>query len=173
VRSQTLRADITQTGTDMVRRVFEEAIGTLAVRRPGRFRWDYREPYVQVIVADGREVWMYDEELMQVTVRELDQTLASTPAMLLSGGGDIREHSDLEELGEAGGMTWLGLVPHVRETEFESVRVGFRRGELAVMELVDGFGQTTRIEFRNMARNVSLDDDVFRFTPPPGADVIR
>lgn len=169
----TLRADFTQSVVDADGETLQQVSGTLAVRKPGRFRWDYREPYVQVIVADGQDLWMYDEELAQVTVRALDRTLASTPAMLLSGSGDLRAHSEVVALDGAGGLAWVGLVPHERDTEFEAVRIGFRGEELAVMELVDGFGQTTRIEFTGVARNVEIDDGVFRFVPPPGADVIR
>lgn len=170
---ETFRADFTQTVVDAEGRTLQEVRGTLAVRKPGRFRWDYREPYEQVIVADGREIWMYDAELGQVTVRPLDSTLASTPAMLLSGSGDLREHSGIEDLGESGGLAWIALLPRVRDTEFEAVRIGFLGVELAIMELVDGFGQTTRIAFTRVARNVEIDDGVFRFVPPPGADVIR
>ncbi|MFN2301304.1 MAG: outer membrane lipoprotein chaperone LolA [Gammaproteobacteria bacterium] len=170
---QTLRADFTQSVVDADGETLQQVSGTLAVRKPGRFRWDYREPFVQVIVADGEDLWMYDEELAQVTVRPLDSTLALTPAMLLSGSGDLRAHSDVITLDDASGLAWVGLVPHQSDTEFEAVRIGFRGDELAVMELVDGFGQTTRIEFTRVARNVEIDDGVFRFVPPPGADVIR
>lgn len=172
-RVRTLRADFEQTVVDANGREMDRTVGTLAVRRPGRFRWDYREPFVQAIVSDGTHIWMFDEELNQVTVRELDDTLASTPAMLLSGDGDLRAQSAVEDLGVRDGLAWVGVAPQVRDTEFDAVRIGFRDGVVAVMELVDGFGQTTRIEFRNVAVNVEIDDGVFRFTPPAGADVIR
>ncbi len=168
----TLRADFNQVVMDADRRIIQEASGTLAVLRPGRFRWDYREPFVQVIVADGARIWMYDEELGQVTVRPMDDTLASTPAMLLSGGDDIRAHSDVRELGEVGGLIWVGLIPKVQDSEFESVRLGFDGALVAVMELIDNFGQTTRIEFTRQVVNSTIDIDVFEFTPPPGTDII-
>lgn len=168
----TLRADFHQTVMDADQRIIQEASGTLAVLRPGRFRWDYRDPFIQVIVADGVRIWMYDEELGQVTVRPLDDTLASTPAMLLSGGDDIGTHSEVRELGEAGGLVWVGLLPKVRDSEFESVRLGFDGALIAVMELVDNFGQTTRIEFTHQVINSTIDVEVFEFIPPPGTDVI-
>lgn len=164
-----LRADFVQTVTDGEGYELTREEGTLAVRRPDRFRWNYEG---QVIVADGERLWLYDEELAQVTVRPLDQTLASTPAMLLSGGGTLHEHATVRELGAEDGLAWVAIEPKVQDTDFQSVRIGFRGPELAAMELVDGFGQTTRIEFHNVVRNPSIDDGVFAFEPPPGVDVI-
>jgi outer membrane lipoprotein carrier protein len=171
-RVQSLRADFTQTVTDSQGIELQQVTGTLAVRRPGRFRWDYREPSRQVIVADGEQVWMYDEELAQVTVRPLDRTLASTPAMLLSGGRALHEHADIKELGEQDGLVWVQVVPHVQDSDFEAVRIGFDDGQLAAMELVDSFGQTTRMTFTNLVRNPRIDDAVFTFDAPAGVDVI-
>lgn len=169
---QSLRADFTQTVTDAQGIELQQVSGTLAVRRPGRFRWDYREPSRQVIVADGERVWMYDEELAQVTVRTLDNTLASTPAMLLSGGRALHEHASIAELGERDGLVWVQVVPHVQDSDFEAVRIGFDGGHLAAMELVDTFGQTTRMAFANLVRNPRIDDAVFHFEAPAGVDVI-
>ena len=166
---RTLRADFTQTVTDAQGLELQQVEGTLAVKRPNRFRWDYRD---QVIVADGERIWMYDEELAQVTVRALDQTLASTPAMLLSGGRALSEHADIKELGTRDGLVWVGVVPHVQDSDFEAVRIGFDRGRLAAMELVDSFGQTTRMRFTALVRNPAIDDEVFTFEPPEGVDVI-
>ncbi|MEX0900139.1 MAG: outer membrane lipoprotein chaperone LolA [Gammaproteobacteria bacterium] len=169
---QSLRADFVQTVTDSQGVELQQVSGTLAVRRPGRFRWDYREPSRQVIVADGKQVWMYDEELAQVTVRPLDSTLASTPAMLLSGGRALHEHAAIAELGERDGLVWVEVVPHVQDSDFEAVRIGFDAGQLAAMELVDSFGQTIRMSFANLVRNPRIDDAVFEFEAPAGVDVI-
>ena len=169
---QTLRADFTQTVTDARGVELQQVEGTLAVKRPGRFRWNYTAPSKQVIVADGERIWMYDEELAQVSVRALDRTLASTPAMLLSGGRALHEHADVRELGERDGLVWVEVVPRIKDSDFEAVRIGFDDGDLAAMELVDAFGQTTRMAFSALVRNPAIDDSVFTFDPPPGVDVI-
>jgi outer membrane lipoprotein carrier protein len=169
---RTLRASFTQTVMDSDRQLLQEASGTLAVHRPGKFRWDYREPSAQVIVADGERVWMYDEELGQVTVRPLSATLGTTPAMLLSGADELGDGTIMHELGEVDGVVWVGIAPELDDTDFESVRIGFIDGQLAVMELVDAFGQTTRIDFEDVEVNVTIEAGAFEFTPPPGADVI-
>ena len=168
----TLRADFTQTVTDARGVELQQVEGTLAVKRPGRFRWNYTAPSKQVIVADGERIWMYDEELAQVSVRPLDRTLASTPAMLLSGGRALHEHADIRELGERDGLVWVEVVPRIKDSDFEAVRIGFDDGDLAAMELVDAFGQTTRMAFSALVRNPAIDDSVFTFDPPPGVDVI-
>ena len=169
---QTLRADFTQTVSDSQGVELQQVEGTLAVKRPGRFRWNYTAPSKQVIVADGERIWMYDEELAQVSVRALDRTLASTPAMLLSGGRALHEHADIRELGERDGLVWVEVVPRIKDSDFEAVRIGFDDGDLAAMELVDAFGQTTRMAFSALVRNPAIDDSVFTFDPPPGVDVI-
>ena len=165
-----LRADFVQTVTDSQGYELQRTDGTLAVKRPGRFRWNYDG---QTIVADGERIWLYDEELAQVTVRPLDSTLSSTPAMLLSGGESLHEHADVRELGtDDDGITWFAIEPRVQDTDFESVRIAFEGRDLVAMQLVDSFGQTTRMEFRNLVRNPAIDESVFRFDPPKGVDVI-
>lgn len=168
----TLQADFTQTVADDDGIVLQEAAGTLIVHRPGRFRWDYITPAEQVIVGDGDRVWMYDAELAQVTVRPMDATLASTPAMLLSGDGVLDEEIRLQELGEVDGIVWVGVMPNLADTEFESARIGFRGALPAVIELIDPFGQRTRIEFEHVRVDEPVDEALFRFDPPPGVDVI-
>lgn len=168
----TMQAQFTQTVADGDGIVLQEAAGTLVVHRPGRFRWDYTTPAEQVVVADGERVWMYDAELAQVTVRPMDATLASTPAMLLSGDGVLDEEISLLELGEVDGIVWVGVMPNLDDTEFESARIGFRGALPAVIELIDPFGQRTRIEFNEVRVDEPVDEILFRFDPPPGVDVI-
>lgn len=168
----TLQADFTQTVADNEGFVLQEAAGTLVVHRPGRFRWDYAMPAAQVVVADGERVWMYDPDLAQVTVRPMDATLASTPAMLLSGDGVLDDEIRLQELGETDGIVWVGVSPNANDAEFESARIGFRGTLPAVIELVDPFGQRTRIEFNRMRVDEPVDATLFLFDPPPGVDVI-
>jgi outer membrane lipoprotein carrier protein len=169
----TLSADFSQVVRNREGDVVDRASGKLWLSRPDRFRWDYEKPYLQTIVADGRQLWLYDSDLDQVTVRALEQGLGSTPAMLLSGSGKVGEAFASSAVQRQGDWTWYRLVPTQRESDFEQVSLAFgRKGELAAMELRDKLGQTTVIEFGALRRNVALDQRLFRFEPPPGADVI-
>lgn len=170
---QSLKADFTQILLDENRREVQRSGGTVAVQRPGRFRWDYRIPYRQLIVADGEKLWFYDSELAQVTVRDQGQALGATPLLVLAGTRPLEEDFTVTELGEQGPLAWVELVPRRPDTEFQRVRVAFGPAGLARMELVDGFGQTSRLIFTGLVRNPTLDPGLFRFTPPPGVDVIE
>ncbi len=153
--------------------IAEQSSGTLKVSRPDRFRWDYALPHAQVIVSDGTRLWLYDPDLEQVTVRVLDQSLAGTPAMLLSGGGKLRDAFTVERVEQGGeGTFWVQLVPKRGDTDFRRVRLGFRGDALRFMELEDKLNQTTVLEFVGLKRNPSLDASQFAFKPPAGADVI-
>lgn len=167
-----LKAEFTQTVLDAQLNTDELSSGTLLLQRPGKFRWDYTEPYEQVIVADGRNLWIYDKALAQVTVKPQDKTLASSPAMLLSGEGSLEESFTLENLGRQGEWTWVKLVPKVQDTDFESVRIAFDETSVVLMELKDRLGQTTRIQFENVEVNPDVPAGSFEFTPPEEADVI-
>jgi outer membrane lipoprotein carrier protein len=170
---KTLAADFEQIVRDDKGQVTQRASGKLTISRPDRFRWDYREPYVQTIVADGRKLWLYDADLQQVTVRPLEQGLGSTPAMLLSGSGKAADAFSAGAVQKRGDFTWCTLQPKQRGSDFERVSLAFdAKGELAAMELVDKLGQSTQIGFGKLARNGKVDESAFRFVPPKGADVI-
>jgi outer membrane lipoprotein carrier protein len=150
----------------------QKATGTMQFVRPGRFRWEYDKPYEQTIVGDGAKLWIYDKDLNQVTVRKLDKALGGSPAALLAGSNEIEKAYDLTNLGPQEGLDWLEAVPKSKDTSFERVRLGFGKAGLEAMELRDQFGQTTVIKFANVERNPKIAPDVFKFTPPKGADVI-
>ena len=170
---KTLSAEFVQVVRNRDGDIVERASGTLTLSRPNRFRWDYREPYQQTIVADGSRLWLYDSDLEQVTVRTLESGLGSTPAMLLSGDGDVRDAFDAFAVEAKGEWTWSRLRPKQRDSDFEQVSLAFdARGELVAMELRDKLGQATLIEFGAVRRNVPLGGELFRFEPPSGADVI-
>lgn len=169
---KTFKADFTQTVLDAQLAVTESSQGTLLLARSGKFRWDYIKPYEQIIVADGKNLWIYDKLLEQVTVKPLSSSLASSPAMLLSGVGSLEDSFELQDMGQQGELVWVKLIPRVQDSDFEAVRVGFENSQVAIMELTDKLGQTTRIEFNNVQRNPALPADAFVFTPPEGADVI-
>jgi outer membrane lipoprotein carrier protein len=170
---KTLSANFSQVVRNRDGQVTDRASGTLSIARPDRFRWDYQKPYLQTIVADGQRLWLYDSDLEQVTVRALEQGLGSTPAMLLSGVGKVGDAFAAAGVEAKGDWTWCRLTPKQDGSDFEQVSLAFTRGgELAAMELRDKLGQATVIEFGAVKRNVPLDDKLFRFEPPPGADVI-
>jgi outer membrane lipoprotein carrier protein len=170
---KTLSADFVQVVQDRKGDVTDRASGALSLSRPNRFRWDYREPYAQTIVADGRKLWLYDPDLEQVTVRSLEQGLGATPAMLLSGSAKVSDAFAAGPVEQRGDWTWCRLVPKQHGSDFDRVSLAFdAKNELAAMELVDKLGQTTTIQFAKLKRGVTLDADLFRFVPPKGADVI-
>ncbi len=165
------RAEFRQTVTNAAGQLTESAAGTVTLARPGKFRWDYREP-AQLIVSDGTTVWLYDADLAQVTVRPAAETLVGTPALLLSGQADLHAEFDVTEGGLADGLAWCLLSPKDAKSDFRELRVGIVEGELRRMILVDRLGQTTRLDFDRIERNPSLDPEGFRFSPPPGVDVV-
>lgn len=170
--AKTAEADFTQTVTDKSGRVTQQASGKMAFARPGRFRWDYRAPYEQVIVGDGTKLWLYDADLEQVTVKPLGEVIAGTPAALLAGDDAIEQYFKLRNAGESGGLEWLEATPKNRDTTFERIRMGFRGDVLVEMELLDFFGQRTTLKLARFARNPAIPPARFTFTPPKGADVI-
>ncbi len=170
---RTLSADFVQVVRNRDGQISSRVTGTLSLSRPDRFRWDYRDPYVQVIVADGRKLWLYDADLEQVTVRPLESGLGSTPAMLLSGTGSVGESFSSGPVERDGDWTWCRLIPRQQGSDFESVSLGFDdRGGLVAMQLLDKLGQSTELNFSDVALNQKLDPALFQFTPPKGADVI-
>jgi len=166
------QADFEQKVYDRNRKLVQTATGTFTFQRPGRFRWTYAKPYAQLIVGDGEKVWIWDEDLNQVTVKRLARAIGSTPAALLAGAADIAEAFVLEDLGAKDGLEWLEAKPRDRDSGFERIRLGLGVAGVEAMELVDPFGQTTLLRFTNIQRNPKLEPGAFRFVPPKGADVL-
>jgi outer membrane lipoprotein carrier protein len=165
-------ADFTQTIDDGHGKVLRSAAGKLYLQRPGKFRWDYTEPSEQLVLADGKQIWFYDKDLAQANVRDMDATLANTPASLLSGGGSVSTQFDIKALPASGGLEWFQLLPKHADTDFQLVRIGFDKGELASMFLADKLSQVTQLTFTHPSRNAKFAADLFTFTPPPGVDVL-
>jgi len=168
----TMRARFRQILLDENQQIVQNAGGTLVLKRPGQFRWDYQDPYEQLILSDGTHLWLYDADLEQVTVKSLDDSLASTPAMLLSGDAGMADGFELTEAGQYGEVFWMTLVPRNQETDFRNISLGFVDGQLQLMELEDSLDQVTRILLEEVERNPVLADDTFSFVPPAGSDVI-
>ncbi len=128
--------------------MLRSASGKFYLQRPGKFRWDYAEPSQQLVLGDGKEIWFYDKDLQQANVRSMDATLASTPAVLLSGTGSVAEQFDIKALPDEGGLRWFQLLPKHPDTDFQLVRIGFDKdGELASMFLADKLNQITQLTF--------------------------
>jgi outer membrane lipoprotein carrier protein len=168
----TWSADFKQTIDDGHGNVVRSAAGKLYLQKPGKFRWDYAEPSEQLILADGKQIWFYDKDLQQANVRNMDASLANTPAVLLSGGGSLSSQFDVTALPPSDGLEWYQLIPKHSDTDFQLVRIGFRNGDLASMFLADKLNQVTQLTFSNPKRNAKLAGDLFSFVPPPGVDVI-
>jgi outer membrane lipoprotein carrier protein len=170
---KTLSATFEQRVVDADGAQIQKVSGHMWLQRPGRFRWDYRQPYHQLIVGDGKQVWVYDEDLEQVTVRPLDATLGQTPALLLSSDKPLLDAFTVTALGQRDGIDWLLLQPRDADASFDELRLGLADGRLRAMELRDGLGHTTTLRFSDLQRNQSIDPQRFVFVPPAGVDVVR
>jgi outer membrane lipoprotein carrier protein len=166
-------ADFAQTIDDGHGNVLRSAAGRLYLQRPGKFRWDYSQPSEQLVLADGKQIWFYDKDLAQANVRDMDTSLASTPASLLSGSASVGTQFNVTALPASAGLQWFQLIPKHSDTDFQLVRIGFNKsGELASMFLADKLNQITQLTFSNSKRNDKFAPDLFSFVPPPGVDVI-
>jgi outer membrane lipoprotein carrier protein len=188
---RTLRTTFLQTLADPHGREIDRASGTLIVQRPGKFSWDIRPQPVsggapaagttaasagggagQLMVCDGVNLWFYDRDLQQVTVKPVDAALSATPAMLLSGAVDVRKSFNLTPVGEREGLEWVLVEPAGAQADFRSALFGFEHGELRRMILEDKLDQTATIVFQKIERNGPVRPAEVSFTPPAGADVI-
>lgn len=168
-----LSADFKQVSYNKAGQAAQASFGEFYLSRPGKFRWNYQKPFAQEIVSNGGKVWFYDADLEQVTVKQLDDSLGSTPALLLTGQVDIDQKFVLEEQGNDDDLNWVRLSPKNEESGFKYILIGLNHGQLGGMELSDNFGQLTRIYFSNIKLNPVLQDSLFNFTPPKGVDVFE
>ena len=152
--------------------VIETAQGQFILERPGKFRWDYLNPYPQEIVADGVRIWFYDVDLEQVTVQPQKEALTDTPATLLSGEMLPDEKYQVTDLTSDDGYAWVELIPKDAESNFQSVRFAFDDQGLRQMIMRDSFDQYTRLIFSDVSENMELDEKTFVFVPPEGVDVV-
>ena len=169
---KTGRSTFTQTVTSPDGAKKKSSSGTFEFARPNRFRFAYAKPFEQLIVADGRKVWIYDADLNQVSARKLSNALGATPAALLAGGS-LEIDFDLAALPAKDGLEWVKATPKAKDGAFQSVLIGFRGKDLAAVEIVDSFGQRSLLQFAQLAANVAIPPERFAFTVPPGADVIE
>jgi outer membrane lipoprotein carrier protein len=176
---KTLRTSFLQTLADGQGHEIDRSTGTLIVARPGKFSWDIHpqsgganKGAGQLMVCDGRNLWFYDRDLDQVTVKPVDAALSATPAMLLSGTVDVRKNFTLTPAGQREGLDWVLVEPHGVDADFKDALFGFANGDLKRMILEDKLGQTATIMFDHIERNVPVSAQETSFTPPKGVDVI-
>jgi outer membrane lipoprotein carrier protein len=157
---------------DSRQQVIEDTTGSVAMQRPGRFRWNYEAPFERVIVSDGEKIWLYEADLAQVTIRRLSAGIGDTPAALLTGRESVLERFRVEKSWTAEGLALVRLVPKSADSDFAAVTLGFDGPALRRLLLEDRLGQQTRIDLLDVRINPKLAPDLFRFPAPPGADVI-
>ncbi|OYT91235.1 MAG: outer membrane lipoprotein carrier protein LolA [Burkholderiales bacterium PBB3] len=154
----------------------KKSTGTFEFLRPGRFKFVYKKPFENYIVADGQTLWLYDVDLNQVSARKQSQALGSTPAALIASASDLaslRADFVLTEAPDAEGLEWVLATPKAKDSGLQTVRVGFKGDELVALDILDSFGQLSTMRFQGLNAPVSLDAAAFQFKPPAGADLIR
>ena len=164
-------ANFKQTVLSEDKQVLQQSSGTVAISRPGKFSWIYTAPYEQHSIADGSELWVYDVDLDQVTVKPMSTGLTSAPIMVLMKQNEINSDFTVNEVGQRKFLYWVELEPKATELEYSRIYIGLENKIVKAMELRDGFGQSTQIVFENLRQNVIHNPKVFQFTPPKGVDV--
>lgn len=172
LNTQSMRAEFKQEVLDKQGRRVQKVEGVMQLQRPNKFRWDYQKPYEQQIISDGKQVFLYDMDLQQVTVRDLSKTLGSSPAAMLAGGEAVEKSFKLKNAVRKDDLTWVLALPNDKESGFDRVLLGFKDGQLKKMELYDSFSHVTHITFSQIERNPSLAIGTFLFTAPKGVDVV-
>lgn len=179
-----LRLDAFAKGIDAISGTFEQRVadpnggagktssGTLALKAPRQFRWETKAPYQQLIVADGDNVWIYDPDLGQVTVRAQGSEEAQSPLTVLTDLSQLDRHFTTSEQGEREGLSWLRLQSKDKEPQFNFCELGLSTTGLERMHFEDTLGNHTEIHFSLWQRNPKLAPDAFKFSPPKGIDII-
>ena len=169
---ETFSAEFEQTLLDSSGEALESSQGTVRLRRPGMFYWLYNEPYVQKIISDGESLWIYEEDLEQVTISDVSGTIEDNPALIFSGDVNLADHYSIKELEKDADFTSLLLTPWNPESQYEGLYLAFHDNELSGMMVFDTLGQTLVIKFMNPQRNPPLKGDLFRFTPTDDMEII-
>lgn len=146
--------------------------GTFQILRPGLFKWEYTKPYRQTIVGDGKTIWLYDVDLKQVSKSSQDQTIGDSPAAILSNKTALDSSYTLKEDGNNGDISYVLATPKRNNAGYQYIRIGFKNDNLAAMQLKDGFGNETTINFNNVNTKPNLSRNVFKFAAPKGVDVL-
>jgi len=168
----TLQGRFEQSLIDASGAVIDRSSGTLEIERPGRFNWAYAEPYEQLLVADGLNIWSYDVDLAQVTVKAQEKALANTPALLLGGSEDALSQFRFDGSMVENGTTWVRMIPIDTKSGFERMELGFHEGELSRMVFFDNLEQKTLVALYDVTTNEPIDAERFEFAVPDDADLV-
>lgn len=153
--------------------LMRESTGEVSLSPPVKFRWDYATPFKQELVSNGETLWLYDEDLQQVTVRSAAQALANSPILLLTGEVSFEDEFAIRELGERDGLDWVELKPLDEEADFEAIYAALDSAGLRVLDMRDKLGQSTQIQFENLQLSERLNPALFEFVVPAGVDVVE
>ncbi len=165
-QNRSLQAEFSQTVMTDKGQPAYSASGVLYIQRPGRFRWEYQQPYKQKIIASGKQVWVYDEDLEQITTSPQGMAIKGTPALLLSSDDPVEKHFEVFNIGTDQGLEWVELIPRDDESQFMRIVVGFKGKELERLEMADKFGQVTTFIFSQISHNPKLEKTLFAFENP-------
>ena len=165
-------AEFTQTVKSQDGRVQDQTQGKVWLQSPDKLRWEYTGEFPEVIVADGKNIWIYDESLQQVTVKPQSDQAANSPLMIMADVSKIDEQFQVTELGDFEGLLLLELKSNELESEFERILLGMTAEGIRMMAMEDAFGQRTEVHFENIVMNPSIDSGLFLFEPPEGTDVV-
>lgn len=166
------KAEFTQTVSSPDGQRKKSSSGSFEFQRPNQFRFAYTKPFEQLIVGDGQKVWIYDPDLKQASARRMSAALGATPAALLAGA-NLEKDFELKALPAAQGLEWVQAQPRQADAGLQSLKVGFKGRELAAIEVVDGFGQRSLLQFSAVQTNATVAAERFRFVLPPGADLVE
>ena len=166
------QADFTQTVKSQDGRIQDQTHGKVWLQSPDKLRWVYSGEFPETIVADGSNIWIYDESLQQVTVKPQSDQAADSPLMILADVSRLDQQFQVTELGDYENMLLLELKSLDEESEFERILLGLDSSGIRMMAMEDAFGQRTEVHFENMLRNSPIDPQLFEFTPPEGVDLV-
>ena len=169
---QTYSAAFEQEIYDDTGMLLEKSDGVFYMRRPGMFHWAYYDPYSQMLISDGVNLWVYDEDLDQVIIKNIAKQIGNSPAAILGGDVNINDLYVVIRMDSDDGLDWLELTPRDIDSEYKSIQLGFKGNQLLKMVLLDNLEQKNVISFLDAKRNPSLNLELFTFVPPEGVDVI-
>ena len=153
--------------------LIEESSGTVALAKPGKFRWEYLQPYSQQIISNGEFLWIYDQDLLQVSINKIARGNEQSPLALLVSGADLEQSYVVESISRNDELRWLALTPKLAESEYQRVEIGVTETEVVRMRLHDNLNQVTELTFIEANKLAEVDAAIFEFVIPPGIDVVN